>query len=151
MKIKTQDLIDRPLDWAVAVAAGRFKSEIRDEPHRPMTPIVDIDFDDRGCLMVYVPGPVCLPNGIRRDPYTLWAPSTNWSQGGPIIEQKGITIRRVHDGTWRADFPEAVLKPDGSAYAYLQKKGPTPLIAANRCYVASQLGDEVDIPEELCK
>jgi hypothetical protein len=27
--------------------------------------------------------------------------------------------------------------------------GPTPLIAAMRCYVASKLGDEVDIPEEL--
>lgn len=28
-------------------------------------------------------------------------------------------------------------------------EGPTPLIAAMRCYVASKLGDEVDIPEEL--
>jgi len=27
--------------------------------------------------------------------------------------------------------------------------GPTPLIAAMRCYVASKLGDEVEIPEEL--
>jgi hypothetical protein len=27
--------------------------------------------------------------------------------------------------------------------------GPTPLIAAMRCYVASKLGDEVDVPEEL--
>jgi hypothetical protein len=27
--------------------------------------------------------------------------------------------------------------------------GPTPLIAAMRCYVASRLGDEVDVPEEL--
>lgn len=29
------------------------------------------------------------------------------------------------------------------------QKGPTPLIAAMRCYVASRLGDEVEIPEEL--
>jgi hypothetical protein len=28
-------------------------------------------------------------------------------------------------------------------------QGPTPLIAAMRCYVASQLGDEVEVPEEL--
>jgi hypothetical protein len=27
--------------------------------------------------------------------------------------------------------------------------GPTPLVAAMRCYVASQLGDEVDVPDEL--
>lgn len=29
--------------------------------------------------------------------------------------------------------------------------GPTPLIAAMRCFVASKLGDEVEIPEELVK
>ena len=27
--------------------------------------------------------------------------------------------------------------------------GPTPLIAAMRCYVTSKLGDEVEIPEAL--
>jgi hypothetical protein len=27
--------------------------------------------------------------------------------------------------------------------------GPTPLIAAMRCYVASKLGDEIDLPKEL--
>ena len=27
--------------------------------------------------------------------------------------------------------------------------GPTPLIAAMRCYVASKLGDEVNVPEDL--
>ena len=27
--------------------------------------------------------------------------------------------------------------------------GPTPLIAAMRCFVASHLGDEVNVPEEL--
>ena len=27
--------------------------------------------------------------------------------------------------------------------------GPTPLIAAMRCYVASKLGDEVEVPVEL--
>jgi len=30
-------------------------------------------------------------------------------------------------------------------------KGPTPLIAAMRCYVASKLGDEVEIPQELAQ
>jgi len=29
------------------------------------------------------------------------------------------------------------------------QEGDTPLIAAMRCYVASKLGDEVDVPEEL--
>ena len=30
-----------------------------------------------------------------------------------------------------------------------EEQGPTPLIAAMRCYVASQLGDEVEIPGEI--
>jgi hypothetical protein len=29
------------------------------------------------------------------------------------------------------------------------QNGPTPLIAAMRCYVASKFGDEVETPEEL--
>ena len=32
---------------------------------------------------------------------------------------------------------------------YRWAKGPTPLVAAMRCYVASRLGDEVEISEEL--
>jgi hypothetical protein len=27
--------------------------------------------------------------------------------------------------------------------------GPTPLIAAMRCYVASKMGDEIELPEEV--
>jgi len=75
-----------------------------------------------------------------------FAPSTNWAQGGPIIEREKITI-------W----------PDEASVEWLAEKtftlqrddeywgGPTPLIAAMRCFVASKLGDEVEIPEELCE
>jgi hypothetical protein len=66
-----------------------------------------------------------------------YSPSTNWAQGGPIIEREGITL--THQQTqWAA-------QTDDDVFAY----GPTPLIAAMRCYVASKLGDEVDVPEEL--
>jgi hypothetical protein len=66
--------------------------------------------------------------------------STDWAQGGPIIEREKIAI----------DF-------DGAAWCAsdnhkpLANYGPTILIAAMRCYVASKLGDEVDVPEELCR
>ena len=70
-------------------------------------------------------------------------PSSNWSQGGQIIEQEHISIIDC-DGYdfWRADKMNAQAQV---VTAY----GPTPLIAAMRCYVASKLGDEVDVPEEL--
>ena len=40
---------------------------------------------------------------------------------------------------------------DGKAKSYGHAFGPTPLIAAMRCFVASKLGDEVDVPDELIK
>jgi hypothetical protein len=33
--------------------------------------------------------------------------------------------------------------------AVSEEVGPTPLVAAMRCYVASKLGDEVEVPDEL--
>ena len=66
--------------------------------------------------------------------------STNWSQGGPIIEREGIG---VSPDTW-LDWWVAQVK--GGVY---RDHGPTPLIAAMRCFVASKLGDEVDVPGEL--
>lgn len=66
-----------------------------------------------------------------------YTPSINWAQGGPIIEREGIALGQTGDG-WEATC-------DGCIYVY----GPTPLIAAMRCYVANKLGQEVEIPEEL--
>ena len=72
-------------------------------------------------------------------------PSTNWEYGGPIIEREGINLDNyAKNPNWSAWTP-APERDSGEAQAY----GPTPLIAAMRCYVASRLGDEVDIPEEL--
>ena len=77
--------------------------------------------------------------------------SADWSQGGPIIErlhrldqsdsgQWFAEIRVYHDGrrAYTTSFDRSVLGV-----------GATPLIAAMRCFVASKLGDEVDVPDEL--
>jgi len=67
--------------------------------------------------------------------------STDWSQGGPIIEREGFGVFKYSSGPeWTArttDYPPKYVK------------GPTPLIAAMRCYVASKLGGEVEVPDEL--
>ena len=72
--------------------------------------------------------------------------STDWSQGGPIIERERIDLKQWH-GSWTAELE--FLPDDDTHYRYGKGAGPTPLIAAMRCYVASKLGDEIDIPEEL--
>ena len=74
-----------------------------------------------------------------------YSPFSGWEMCGPIIEREQISVE--HDfanGEWAAWAP-APRRDDSDAFGY----GNTPLIAAMRCYVASRLGDEVDVPEEL--
>lgn len=66
--------------------------------------------------------------------------STNWSKGGPIIERERVELRSYAD-QWRA----VMHLTDDSIFA----DGPTPLVAAMLCYVASKLGDDIDVPESL--
>ena len=67
-----------------------------------------------------------------------YKPSTDWAQGGPIIEREKTAIKENGYGHWFAKVG-----------AGKWMRGPTPLIAAMRCYVTSKLGSEVEIPEEL--
>ena len=70
--------------------------------------------------------------------------SSNWLLGGPIIEREGIGIAHAENGTdWVAMRRYTFQRDD----AYWD--GPTPLIAAMRCYVAFRLGEEVNVPQEL--
>ena len=72
--------------------------------------------------------------------------STDWAQGGPIIEREKIQLLpsiTKCEQPWHSSNPAN----DYVSHQY----GPTPLIAAMRCYCCSKLGDVVDIPEELCQ
>jgi hypothetical protein len=128
MKIKTSELTGAALDWAVAKCEGREDPIYRFAPDQK-----DEDFDPEKdySKYFYISGP------DRQGPYE---PSTNDAQGSPIIGREGIQLH-VNEGRteWLASrwgYPE-------------QQYGPTHLVAAMRCYVASELGDEVEIPEEL--
>jgi hypothetical protein len=66
----------------------------------------------------------------------------DWAHSGPIIEREGITVSKTAHGFW-----EAYKRPASAQECY--QVNDTPLIAAMRCYVASKLGDEVEIPKEL--
>ena len=105
--MKVSDLKGAALDWAVAKCEGRQEPEV--------------------------------VNNFAVAWYT-WPNthySTNWAQGGPIIEREGITIFQT-GRDWMG-----YIRHDTESFA------PTPLIAAMRCYVTSKLGDDIDIPEEL--
>jgi hypothetical protein len=71
--------------------------------------------------------------------------STDWSQGGPIIEREDIGLRRGYSDDGGFDGWVAQVWTQTTVF----EDGPTPLIAAMRCYVASKFGDEIDVPDEL--
>ena len=77
----------------------------------------------------------------------IFKPSTEWKQGGPIIERERLSVSEIPPSLgsgWNAS------KPASTPVGYKTwASGPTPLIAAMRCYVASKLGDDIEIPKEL--
>ncbi len=118
MMIKTSDLQGAALDWAVAKAEG-------------FTP-----------NQAWAHGKVALWKGKA----CKYSPSTDWSQGGPIIERERIEWKYLGYEThpyWGA------LKFSPSKYERKALIGPTPLIAAMRTFSASKLGDEIEVPNEL--
>lgn len=72
---------------------------------------------------------------------TLYSPSTDWLQGGPISEREQFAVIPVVGGTWCV---ERNVPTGGDDYDVAEARGDTVLIAAMRCFVASKFGDEVD-------
>ena len=124
--MKTSDLTGAALDWAVAKADGKAPKIDRTSFQGTFIDRIYLgwsyEYHSSGSIVEYTP-------------------STDWAQGGPIIEREWIDLHCVNDSLWEAECPA----PCGLA----MQNGPTPLIAAMRCYVASKLGDNIDIPEEL--
>ena len=84
-----------------------------------------------------------IKEGCTAPPY-----STDWAFCGPIIEREHIEWQWLPSSS--KDHQYGARKPSfGGTKRTFCMDGPTVLIAAMRCYVASKLGDEVEIPEEL--
>ena len=139
MKIKVSELEGVALDWAVAKAEGLMLGQIAIE-------------------------------GVKNGFYN---PTTNWAQGGPIIEREKITIvcaegeynydkagtPDCYDTYWVAEIGmqqhSTVYGSQGDNWGDCfriytdEMTGPTPLIAAMRCYCRAKLGPEIEVPEEV--
>ena len=131
MKVKTSEAKEQVLGYLVAKCEG-----------------LEVYFED---------GLVCLVGQPFDTYWKYWNPTTDWAQGGPIIEREKIGVWWAthyvdEDGVeygnhWYAEVGCTDENAD-SRYCGVAD-GPTPLIAAMRCYVASKLGDEVEVPDEL--
>lgn len=126
--MKTSELIGPALDWAVAKCEG-----IVGEDGQPKI------FRWTGSRRA----------SIRYQPIAdtgYYHPHNDWAQGGPIIEREKISFAFNASLLYETD---SRWKAMGAMYDAEHFYGPTPLIASMRCYVASKLGDEIEIPEEL--
>lgn len=139
MKIKTSDLIGAALDWAVAIATGLKPEDIYVSNVGKDASLFRRLRDEDGNLNGrYMTGPDLLF-------------SRKWEAAGPIIERERLCVGFKHQCD--PEFcpivdPDTICWSRTTAGGHL-KHGPTPMIAAMRCFVASKLGDEVEVPKEL--
>ncbi len=129
MKIKTSELKDRALDYAVAVAEG-------------YKPVICRNYtaaeEARGIRRYYISLGLDYKEGVTVDYYPRYSPSTG-PAGDDIIDREKISTWTTGDGWHARDFVIYTMVVDGA----------TRREAAMRAYVASKLGDEVEIPDEL--
>jgi hypothetical protein len=116
--MKTSELTGAALNWAVAKC----------QPDDTLSVYFDEDTGE----------PLCHDDWPDNQEFK---PSSDWAQGGPIIEREGINI--IQSGSWFAEMDAD--HSGGVIYA----EADTPLVAAMRCYVASKFGDEVELPLDL--
>lgn len=128
MLVKTETLSGPACDWAAtqAVRAG-LRNKYGEPTFDPATKRV---YETEGLRQI----------GVNH------APSSDWAQGGPIIERERISVGYERYGSTGGGQWDAVME---YKKAYLMEYGPTPLIAAMRCFVRSRLGGSVEIPEKL--
>jgi hypothetical protein len=116
--VKTSELTDSALDWAVAKCEGS-----------------TLTYHTIGTVKgdrVYA--------SADADYCNEWAPSSDWSQGGPIIGREKIDL--FYDPNGR----DWCIARRWENFKEFKCDGPDGLIAAMRCYVASRFGDTIDIP-----
>jgi hypothetical protein len=125
MKVKTSEAEDQVLDYLVAKCEGLVNEDGL---------MCNSDLSDMG----------------------RFTPSTDWAQGGLIIEREKLGVWwATHyvddDGVEYGNhwYAEPGCTDDNADKPYRVATGPTPLIAAMRCYVVNKLGDEVEVPDEV--
>ena len=117
VEAKVQELSGAALDWAVAKAEGVEISLAGAHPHAVV----------EGRLV------------------GNYAPSTKWSQGGPLISKYGVSFDCISPvNAWESFVWGGPKACDG-----FSAEAEAPLIAACRAIVASILGETVSVPKEL--
>jgi len=154
--VDTHTLSGSALDWAVAKCEGY-----------SLTTDGISKLVEKGSNMLILGHATCLGEPCG------YSPSTRWDQGGPIIIERGISFIRCDNDyakdvqgfttpevipvwaatkgqhSWTESTEHQGHDPMYQIYTSEVIYGSSPLIASMRCYVASKLGNKVDIPSSL--
>lgn len=125
IEVRVSNLIGAALDWAVAMAEG-YKQDTENHLTIISPRGVFTSVSTRGASEGF---------GFR--------PSTNWDQGGPLIDK--------HRGSTQHSpgLADEACYSGGPAGAGVWLYGPTALVAFCRGFVHYKLGDTVQVPKEL--
>lgn len=89
------------------------------------------------------------PNGEDKYPSIIFEPTSNWEQGGPIVEkmmrERGLLIEAL-DAHYAKTLPAFKATFDGGETVY---RADTWLTAGLLAFVASVKGEHVEVPDEL--
>lgn len=129
IEVRAANLIGAPLDWAVAMAEG-----YKRDPEQLTGDGVTVISPKGTFTSVSIYGAA---NGFG------FRPSTNWDQGGPLIDNHSGTAQHIHG------LPGDLSYAGGPAGAAVWCYGPTALVAFCRGLVNHKLGDTVLVPKEL--
>ncbi|MGF6440086.1 phage protein NinX family protein [Paraburkholderia youngii] len=167
-RVRVADLSGLALDWAVALARGCTMEDKHDAFRRIAK---DVWSEEKLAeqLSTMTNEPVIVRE-LSANFEPIPAFSTSREHGGLIVEEEGIATRRhTKSGLWfammSADLGDREqpawskwTTQGGTRYGNLSYQvnkrqqlfsGETQLIAAMRCYVASKLGEEVEVPVVL--
>ncbi|QDX29524.1 phage protein NinX family protein [Dickeya poaceiphila] len=134
MKVKTSELSGAALDWAVATADGH---EIKYDP-------MDFGIGANGGYWIWgdeLSDPKLKIGSFDKMGYS---PSTHWKECAPLIEKYGIWLSDDEDENRLTHIASIHPHVDNAI-----QRGETQLIAICRAVVASVLGEEVEVPQEL--
>ena len=118
--IKVAEATELQLDWLVAYAEGRKCS------------VVQSSIGLKPFVVLYT------------DPLGMFTPATSWAQAGPLLNQHKISRTIDHSGLWIA-YAGYNLN-DEQRHMQCDR---SELVAGLRCLVALNLGDTVEVPDEL--
>lgn len=126
VEVNVRDLVGPALDWAVGLCMGWEYRKCR----------------NLACMGWY--------DGKQENFQCIsWRPSTDWTQGGELLEKYCSSFGLVQDSSrnnWRA----FAYKTDAQDVEFKRLAGgPTILVAACRAIVLVSLGDTVKVPAEL--